>query len=268
MRPLHALKNAMRTRRTPRIDLDEADRLVAGDPPGPANPRLGTLLDSLRAPATPGELAAEKATVAAFTAQRRSAARATRRNRRNRPYHRRTSPTRAVVVSLTTALALLLFGGTALAARTGHLPEGAQQHAHHLFSALGVPAPRTGPHRPSPSPSTSASPGPTTVELGWCADWQPGGPSLSSQNHQKLKAAAGSEKRIPGYCDTLRRSAASPRPSLSISPSSTPHPSASAVTESPSSSAPAGPPTNPAPSRSRPPKDQHHTGVHPHSTPH
>jgi hypothetical protein len=209
MRTLPALLHAMRTRRTRRIDLDEADRLAAGDPPMPAQAGLGTLLDALRAPATTGELSAEKTTVAAFTAHRKRAARAARRR----------SPTRAVLAPAMTALALLAFGGTALAARTGNLPDGAQQHAHRLFSALGVPAPRTGPHHPSPSPSDSPAP----VELAWCSDWQPGGPSLSTENHRKLRAAAGSEEHIPDYCDRLRRSATVKPPSaVTASPGGTP----------------------------------------------
>jgi len=248
MRSLHALKNAMRKRRTRRIDLDEADRLAAGDRPGPHHPGLGSLLDTLRAPGTPGELATEKATVAAFTANRKRAARATRRNHRTR-----TTPTRALVTTLMTALALLLFGGTALAARTGHLPDGAQQHAHRLFSALGVPAPRTGPHHPSPS--SSASPTPAAVELGWCADWQPGGPSLSSENHQRLRTAAGSEQRIPGYCDRLRHSAAPPAPSASVTPPGTPSPSDSTPTSDPSN-APRTTPTHPTPPHPTPPHHQ------------
>jgi hypothetical protein len=261
MRPLHAFKNAMRTRRTHRIDLDEADRLAAGDPPGAAA-GLGTLLGSLRAPGTRRELAAEKDTVAAFTAHRKRAARAARRNHRTRIGHARRTPARTLVVPLTTALALLLFGGTALAARTGNLPHGAQQHAHSLFSALGVPAPRTGPQHPSPTPS--ASPAPTAIELGWCADWQPGGPSLSSENHQKLTVAAGSEQRIPGYCDTLRRSAAPSRPPISPSASVTPSPSPSnTATETPSSPSTSSPSATPIPTA----KDQTHSGVRPNSPP-
>jgi hypothetical protein len=247
MRSLHALTNAMRKRRTRRIDLDEADRLAAGDRPGPHHPGLGILLDTLRAPGTPGELAGEKATVAAFTAHRKRAARATRRRHRTR-----TTPTRALVTTLMTALALLLFGGTALAARTGHLPDDAQQRAHHLFSALGVPAPRTGPHHPSPSSSPSAAPTPPAVELGWCAEWQPGGPSLSSENHQRLRTAAGSEQRIPGYCDRLRHSAAPPIPSGSVTPRSTPPPTSSTPTSEPTGSAPRTTPAHPTPADATP----------------
>jgi hypothetical protein len=233
MRSLPALLHAMRTRRTQRIDLDEADRLATGETPGPNQAGLGSLLDALRAPATPGELSAEKAAVAAFTAHRRSAARAARR---------RTS-TRSVLVSALTALALLMFGGTALAARTGNLPDGAQQHAHRLFSALGVPAPRTGPgQHPTPVASAGPSPSPSAsrhavVELGWCADWQPGGPPLSSADHKRLRAAAGSEDRIPGYCDTLRRSAGTPGPG---------HGRASSTPSPPPSTPPGTPPTPPS----------------------
>jgi hypothetical protein len=123
-------------------------------------------------------------------------------------------------MSVATALALLTLGGTALAARTGTLPDDAQQHAHRLFSALGVPAPGTGPgdpsptRSPSPSPTTGAPAGPAVAELGWCADWQPGGPSLSSENHRRLRAAAGGEEHIPRYCDRLR----------SLAPTRTPAP--------------------------------------------
>ena len=249
MRSLHALLHAMRTRRAQRIDLDEADRLAAGDTPGPSQAGLGALLDALRAPGTPGELSAERATVAAFRANRKRAARAARR-------------TRSVLVPALTALALLMFGGTALAARTGSLPAAAQQHAHRLFSALGVPAPRTGPGHPTPVASAaSAGPAPArpvtpaAVELGWCADWQPGGPSLSTDDHRRLRAAAGSEQRIPGYCAGLRQSAAPPsvppRPSAAVQ---TPN-----VSEGPSPTA-TGPTVPVAPSQPAPahPTPSHH----------
>jgi hypothetical protein len=242
----------MHTRKTQRIDLDEADRLAVGDTPGPTQAGLGTLLDALRAPARPGELSAEKTTVAAFRTHRKRAARAARR-------------TRSVLVPALTALALLMFGGTALAARTGNLPAGAQQHAHHLFSALGVPAPRTGPgNHPSPVASAGPSPSrPAPVELGWCADWQPGGPPLTSENHRRLRTAAGGEQSIPGYCETLRRSAGPPRPN-SAPPTSSPPASAP-----PSTSTPVPPPSGPASPRTTPshPAPAHPTPSHPQPTP-
>jgi hypothetical protein len=184
MRPLRALLNAMRTRRTRRIDLDEAGRLAAGDSSRSAHPGLGHLLDALRAPATPGELAAEKETVAAFKAHRRRAAREARRS---------TTRTRTrAIVNATIALG-------------GNLPTAAQQHAHRLFSALGVPAPRTGPTKPS-SPSPSPSPTPTILQLGWCDGWSagPGGGTLSGDERRYLIAAAGREEDVAGYCERLR----------------------------------------------------------------
>ena len=77
MRTPRAFLHAMRTRRTHRIGPAEADQLVAGDHPGHAP--LQQLLAAACAPATADELRGEKAAVAAFTAHRRSAARAARR---------------------------------------------------------------------------------------------------------------------------------------------------------------------------------------------
>src|SRR5689334_2872820 len=153
MRTPRAFLHAIRTRRTHRIGHAEADRLVAGDHPGPIHAPLKKLLDAATAPATADELRGEKAAVAAFTAHRKSAARAARRT---------PARTRTAVVTVTAGLALLTLTGTAVAARTGNLPQGAQQHAHRLFSALGVPAPRTGP--PKPVPSTPH----TITALTWC----------------------------------------------------------------------------------------------------
>ncbi|HEX5201382.1 MAG TPA: hypothetical protein VFW27_15730 [Actinoplanes sp.] len=192
----------MRIRRTHRIGPAEAEQLVAGDHPGPAHTPLKNLLDAARAPATDQELSGEKAVVAAFTAHRRRAARAARRA---------PARTRTAVVTITAGLALLTLSGTAVAARTGNLPQEAQQHAHRLFSALGVPAPRTGTTRaPVPSASTAPAPGatatPRVLVLGWCDSWR-GATPLSRENRRKLVAAAGNEKRVDRYCADLRRSA-------------------------------------------------------------
>ncbi|WP_213012091.1 hypothetical protein [Paractinoplanes toevensis] len=196
----------MRTRRIHRIGPAEAERLVAGDPAGPDLAALKKLLDAARAPAAVSELTGEKAAVAAFRAHRTRAARAARRPAR----------TRVGVVTVATGLALLVLGGTAVAARTGNLPQDAQQHAHRLFSALGVPAPRTGPSpaptpapsssRPVPtrpaSPSPSPSPSPDITALGWCEAWRgaPGRTPLARDDRRRLAMAAGGEERIPGFC--------------------------------------------------------------------
>lgn len=214
MRTPRALLHAMRNRRTHRIGHAEADELVTGDHNGPTHAALKELLDAARAPATARELAGEKAAVAAFTAHRRRAARARERH---------PARTRTAVVSTLTALALLTLGGTALAARTGNLPQEAQQHAHRLFSALGVPAPRTG----TPSPTPSPAPTPAVIQLGWCDAW-PSTKPLTSSERRQLITAAGGEDGVDRYCAALRTSAsATPRPGATApttSPGATPGP--------------------------------------------
>lgn len=289
MRPLHALLHAMRKRRH-RIDLTQADRLAAGDPPGSDHPGLGDLLDAARAPGTAEELAGEKAVVAVFTAHRKRAARwdrrALRKVARPRPEHpvtvgARGAPigrahrpkARAGVVTGAAGLALLAFGGTAVAARTGNLPEEAQQHAHRLFSALGVPAPRTGSPTPAPtterpSPAPTATPSPEITALNWCTAWRaaPSGSPMNPGDRRKLRDAAGGEDRIEGYCDRL--TSASPPPAGTSTPPS-PNPSGTAEpSPTPSYSVPprkGGRPT--APPARRPPPRSDKIGGPPDSLP-
>jgi hypothetical protein len=218
MRTPRALLHAMRNRRAANADGDL--------------PALDAILQAASAPATAEELKGEKAAVAAFTAHRRSAARAARRPAR----------TRTAIVSFATGLALLALGGTAAAARTGNLPQEAQQHAHRLFSALGVPAPRTPGATHTPTPTST----PTVIALGWCDAWgrHPStGTPLSSENRRKLVAAAGGEAGIGRYCAQLRQSA-SPSPSRTAAPRHTPAPTTGS---SPASSAPTSEPTSPTP---------------------
>ncbi|GAB2589630.1 hypothetical protein Aab01nite_41340 [Paractinoplanes abujensis] len=230
MHSLRALLRALRTRRRSRIDRGRADMIAATHPPGDDHPGLAALLEAARAPGTPEELAGEKEMVAAFTAHRKRAARSVRR--------RRTASFRAALVPVTTGLALLILAGTAVAARTGNLPVEAQQHAHRLFSALGVPAPGTG--SPQPSSSTRPSPRPSldVTALSWCEAWR-GTPerSLSREDRRKLTDAAGGEDDIAKYCEKLHPSA-SPSPSATpsgpASPSTTGTPSAPATSSTPS----------------------------------
>ncbi|MCY1138751.1 hypothetical protein OWR29_12145 [Actinoplanes sp. Pm04-4] len=236
MRSLHALLRALRTRRNRH---HETDPIATTDHPG-----LADLLDAARAPATQAELAGEKETVAAFVAHRRRAARSSRR-------HRTKARIRAVLVPVTAGLALLILTATGVAARTGNLPQGAQQHAHRLFSALGVPAPRTGnPVTPSPAPSRSG-PRPTldVAALGWCQAWS-GGPSrtLSREDKRKLSAAAGGEKGIEKYCRDLHRSASAQPSAPTTPPSTSPAPSPSTSVE-PLPSVSAEPTGTPQPGR-------------------
>ena len=241
MRPLNALLRVLRTRR---------DRHPTPEPDATTDrPGLADLLEAARAPGTPDELAGEKEVVAAFVAHRKRAARAARR--------RTPARIRAALVPATTGLALLILTGTAVAARTGNLPQEAQQHAHRLFSALGVPAPRTG----TPTPT---GPTPDITNLTWCEAWRgASGRSLSQEDHRKLASAAGPQG-IDKYCVDLRR-AASETPSPAVpstsSPRTTPSPIGSppgSVTPEPSppppaSATPAGPGSTSSPSTSEKP---------------
>jgi hypothetical protein len=214
MRLINALLHAMRARRAERIDLEQqADRWVAGDPPAD-HQGLAELLAAAKAPATAEELAGERAAVAGFAAARRAA------SPRGRSRVRMSRSTRAVVVNAAAGLVLVGGAGTAVAARTGNLPDGAQQHAHRLFSALGVPAPRT--VRDDPSPLPSASPSETTsrphptptpgvpatspaeaVAAGWCRTWSAAPHDSNARWRRDLIAAAGGEQNIPAYCTEL-----------------------------------------------------------------
>ncbi|WP_207229916.1 hypothetical protein [Krasilnikovia cinnamomea] len=228
----------MRTWRTRRLGLDEADRLVAGDQPGPGHEGLGQLLAAARAPASPRELAGERAAVAGFVAARQRAVpidvpKGTRRVRVP-------VSVRAVAMKVAAGFAVLAATGTAAAATTGTLPDGAQQRAHRLFSALGVPAPTPVPRRttvgpgggaPSPqgtatrppaSPTPSRTPAVTggtaapsrADALGLCTAWgaaqHPHGKAMSAQARAALAAAAGGEEAIARYCALVRGRPAKP----------------------------------------------------------
>jgi hypothetical protein len=274
MRLPRALTEAMRERRNHRIDLAEADRLIAGDQSGPGYEGLAELLAAARAPATAEELAGEQAAVAGYaevTAAHRSAA---ARKGTTEVRTRRTA--RTAIVNITAAVALLAAGGTAVAARTGQLPDRAQQGAHRLFSALGVPAPGTAPaatphptgtntgrprKQPSPSPDAptpTAHPAPSVtaavvVPPGWCTAWR-ANPSKDTGLTRKLAAAAGGAEKIAGLCATTATpsgpsGSASPAPSTSRSASASP---SAPVTASPSAPAHGKPSSHPTPHATTP----------------
>ena len=228
----NALLRAMRSWRAHRIGLLEADRLVAGDRSGQGDSGLENLLDAARAPATAGETSGGQAMIAALAAERRRAV-LTATPKGNVRVQVPTSA-RTIVVSIAAVVALLSVGGTAVAARTGNLPAGVQQHAHDLFSALGVPAPGTGPTPSAPSPVTSAAsptarrtptarptptpkatpkhtptptPAPTVsapAEVrAWCEAWRvaaAGGHPMNGRARRDLYAAAGGEDNVAQYC--------------------------------------------------------------------
>jgi hypothetical protein len=209
----------MRTRRTRRIGLAEADRLVAGKPSSPDPWGLGVLLDAVKAPPSVDELAGERAAVAGFVATYRNAAATAPPKRRNRVQLRLS--TRAVALKVAAAMTVLAAAGTAVLAQTGNLPAGAQQRAHDMLSSLGVPAPDDGP-RPAPTgpvrPSTSAPPSgtpaaptrattdPTALSL--CRQWdaarqKPRGKAMTAEAKHALAEAAGGQSKIADFCTTL-----------------------------------------------------------------
>jgi hypothetical protein len=231
----------MRTRRTRRIGLTQADRLVAGNPPGPGHQGLGVLLDAATAPPSVEELAGETAAVARFvTAYRVPAAEVPARDR-----VRVSRSARMVAVKVAAGVAVLAAGGTAVAAETGSLPPGVQQ----LFSALGAPAPDGGPQptasgagpirssgsaSPSPTPAPShgaatTSPAETTA-LGLCRTWDdartdPHGKAMPAASRRALATVARGEKEIADFCTDLLATSAtatSPAPSTGNSPGSGP----------------------------------------------
>ncbi|MFB9361767.1 hypothetical protein [Actinoplanes nipponensis] len=176
---------------------------------------LAGLLDAARA-STPGEdLAGERAAVAGFLAARQRAVPTAPPRRKNRE-----ARTFAMTVAL--GFAVLTFGGTALAARTGSLPPAAQERAHALFSGVGVPPPpapvpatsappTTGRAVPSPTPAPSrtATPAPSaTAATELCRVWDaagqdPPGRDVPAEVRRSLAAAAGGVPRIDGFCAAL-----------------------------------------------------------------
>jgi hypothetical protein len=227
----------MRVRRTPRIGSAEVERLIAGDPTGPDHDGLATLLAAARAPASPGELTGERAAVARFSAAYREEPVRPRRTLRRARVAR---PARAVGIKVAAATAALAFGGVAVAAETGNLPAPAQDRAHRLFSALGVPAPQaTTPRpaspaarptgttrppsaRPTPAAPAPASPAPDDPAVpGLCRAWHaaqrdPRGAALPEATRRALTAAAGGPARVAALC--APHATASPDPTASTTP--------------------------------------------------
>jgi hypothetical protein len=209
----------MGTSRIRRIGSREAEQLLTADSDASAYPELSHLLAAAAAPPQPDELVGLQSALAEFEAAgwegRSRVAVASRRRVFARP----------IAVKAAAGVAVVLFGGTALAAETGNLPGGSQQHAHDLFSGLGVPPPGTVSASPSspvkqatslpapiPTPSTgspSATPGPSSAAtLGLCRSWEtqqknPQDKPMKAEALRALAEAAGGEKQIAAFCADL-----------------------------------------------------------------
>jgi hypothetical protein len=201
----------MSMRRVRRIGLSEADRLVAGARPDPGLEGLVGLLDAARSPTPEADLAGERAAVAGFLAARQRAVPTAPPRRQNRAV-------RTIAMKVALGFAVLAFGGTALAARTGSLPSTVQERAHTMFSDVGVPPPapasptqvtRGSVPTPTRAPSRTATPTPSeraTLEL--CRVWDaarqdPPGKRVPPQTRRALADAAGGAPEIDGFCAAL-----------------------------------------------------------------
>ena len=163
-------------------------------------------------------------------------------------------------MKLALGVAVLMFGGTALAARTGSLPDAAQQRAHTIFSGVGVPPPEPAPSAQvptggvtasaapsptaSPAPARSATPDPSdaaTLEL--CRTWDTArrdkpGAAVPAEIRRALAAAAGGVPEIDEFCTARLGSAPE-----TAEPTGSGKPPGSAKPTSPGTATPGATPT-------------------------
>lgn len=220
-----AVQYAMRTWRNRRLDLAETDRLIAGGTPDPQHAGLGELLDAIRAPASERELAGAQRAVARFVLARREARTEPEpgRSRPSRGHRDRRRPSMGMsAVRIAAAVVVLMTGSTVLAAKTDKLPPVVQQHAHSLFSPLGIPAPGKATRTPvarspvpggaSRSPATSrpeTTPSATDpsdlTPVALCRAWNAArkdaqGDTLPDSVTRALEEAAKGQPSIAAFC--------------------------------------------------------------------
>jgi hypothetical protein len=230
VRARDAFFSAMRMSRKRRIGPRETEQLLNADPDGFAYPELRHVLAAAAAPPRPHELAGLRAAVAEFESAGRYVDAPRTRAARRSPL------TLSVGMKVAAGVAVVLFGGTAVAAETGNLPGGAQQQAHDLFSSLGVPPPAASPTAgatpeedpttPAPAPSASdhgRKLDPTSpAVLGLCRAWEaqqqnPKDKPMPAEARRDLAAAAGGERHLAAFCAPLlagpRQRSVAPTPS-------------------------------------------------------
>ncbi|MCW6004727.1 hypothetical protein K1W54_09030 [Micromonospora sp. CPCC 205371] len=211
-----ALLSKMLTARKRRIGPREAEQMLSAQGSDAAHPELSYLLAAAAAPPRSHELVGLAAAVAAYERAGLTAGETAV------PAPRRSWLTRSVAVKAAAGTAVLLFGGTALAAETGNLPDAAQRHAHDLFSGLGVPPAERTSATPTPAGTPSALPTPapspsnhgrtispsSPAALGLCRAWEaseknPTGKKMASEAFQDLSRAAGGAANIAEFCAPL-----------------------------------------------------------------
>jgi hypothetical protein len=224
----------MRNERTRRIGRREMRRLLAGVS-GAADPTgLGFLLDLAAGPPTPAELAGLHEAVQRFRHTHRDPAPASASTRSGRGVV--ALATRALAVKVAAVFGVLLLGGVALAASTGHLPQGVQQRAHDLVAPLGISLPNgSGPNRSGSSVATRGV-GPTgaastAATAGLCRAWQQEtaadqGTATMTPASRALADLAGGANKIATFCaSVLKQAGSSDATGEPVAPEATPaHP--------------------------------------------
>jgi hypothetical protein len=198
--------------RRPTLSKAEAQRLLDG---GSGDSAVADLLRAASGPARPGELAGERAAVAAFRLEYAAAATAGARPAPPRPA-RRAGRRVAVLAAALTAAAL---AGTGVAAAAGRLPAPLQRVAHDWIDQVPEPGPGPRPeptvhagsptpppvHRPSvtPAPTQAGTPAVDVKKL--CREWEkarddPNRKPMDPADLRALTAAAGGADRIEAFC--------------------------------------------------------------------
>lgn len=194
----------------------EAQRLLDG---GSGDSAVADLLRAASGPARPGELAGERAAVAAFRQEYAAGTGAVTAGRVREPAHGLRRPGRRVAV-LAGALTVGVLAGTGVAAGAGRLPEPLQRVAHDWIDRVpepgsGGPVPErtvragspTPPavHPPStaPAPTHPGTPGAEVKKL--CKAWDkartdPQRKPMDPADLRALTTAAGGADRIEGFC--------------------------------------------------------------------
>ncbi|MFJ4778853.1 hypothetical protein [Streptomyces sp. NPDC088762] len=195
----------MSTNRPRRIDQRTAEQLLGRGPATSTggHDALARLLSAAAAPAAEGELAGERAALAAFRAARLARDPVPQPHPRRRPM--RTPTAKLLGAKVAAVAAATALGGVAVAAGTGHLPAG-----------LGG-----GPARSEPRPAVTSSPAPSgavppavtgrsttsvpadLVEL--CRAYLQAigddpGRTPAQERFAVLVAAAGNPENVPRYC--------------------------------------------------------------------
>jgi hypothetical protein len=156
----------MSARRTDRIDRDEADRLLAGEPTGVSRAGLAALLSEAAGPPRPEELTGEAAAVALFRAVRAAAPSTTAAaavppstvDTRGRRRWYAASPARTAALRLGLVVVLLAAAGT-LTVTLAYRPVRMQPPGN-VSSSTAAPAPTPNPSSPANGEGRGGRPSP------------------------------------------------------------------------------------------------------------